>query len=117
MDLSIRTEDGAGTDLYRWLNEDPELRGQLTITPASADRAGEMGLGFDLLNLIIPNTIALGSLVASIASFRQARRQGTGTTPRVSIGQVGVYVDVDVDDDGHAALQQLQAGQQPQPYA
>ncbi|WP_191971441.1 effector-associated constant component EACC1 [Streptomyces luteolifulvus] len=107
MELSIRTDHGAGTDLYRWLLEDPEAGAHAAgATPAAMDPAGgEMGIGFDVLNLVIPNLIALGSLVVSIATYRLQLQQSTGTAPNVTISQSNVVVVV--DGDGTDAVRQL----------
>lgn len=111
MELIIRTGDGAGADLYQWLSADPELRGQVTIKGADVEPGG-MGVGLDVLGLVIPNTIALGSLIMSIVSFQQQRRQSTGALPPVSIGNGGASVDI--DGDGTDALRKL-TSEQSQP--
>lgn len=107
MELTIRTDQGLGTDLYRWLLEDPEARVHAAqAVPADADPAGgEMGLGFDVLNLVIPNVIALSSLIVSIAGYRHQVRQSTGTAPTVSVAQGGVVIVV--EGDGAEAVRQL----------
>ncbi|MFF5754800.1 hypothetical protein ACFY7A_05070 [Streptomyces longwoodensis] len=107
MELTIQTDNGAGTDLYRWLLEDPETAAYASgATPAAMDPAGgEMGIGFDVLNLVIPNVIALTSLVVSIATYRLQSQQSTGTAPSVSVSQAGIVVVV--DGDGSEAVRQL----------
>lgn len=107
MKLMIRADEGVGADLYRWLISDPELSLGAAINPVPQAAGGEMGLGFDLLNLIIPNTIALGSLVVSLASFRDSRRQSTGVAPHVSIGHADTITVI--DGNGAEALQELLA--------
>ncbi|MEU6010429.1 hypothetical protein [Streptomyces sp. NPDC047453] len=107
MKLTIQTDHGSGTDLYRWLLEDPGARPYAAgATPAAVDPdGGEMGIGFDVLNLVVPNVIALGSLVVSIATYRHQLQQSTGTAPRVSIARSNVVVAV--EGDGAEAVQQL----------
>ena len=116
MELAIEVEDGAGAELYQWLVEDPEVR-RYTAGAEPVDgkgRSGEMGLGFDILNLVIPNAIALAGLVVSIASFRNQRRQSTGAAPTVAVRHGDVLVVV--SGDGTEALQTLtQATQTPAP--
>jgi hypothetical protein len=107
MKLTIQTDHGSGTDLYRWLLEDPEARVYAAgATPAAMDPdGGEMGIGFDVLNLAVPNVIALGSLVVSIGNYRHQLQQSTGTAPRVSIARADVVVAV--EGDGAEAIRQL----------
>ena len=106
MELIIRTVEGAGADLYRWLLEDPDLPPEATVTPSGEDGAvGEMGLAFDVLNLILPNSIALGSLIVSIATFRASRRDRTGTAPQISVRHADTFVAV--QGDGTEALRRL----------
>jgi hypothetical protein len=102
MELEVRAHEGTGTDLYRWLVSDPDV--SATISPADAS-SGEMGLGFDILNLVIPNTLALGSLVTAIATYRTSRQQSTGIAPQVSVGHADTFVLV--EGDGSNALEQL----------
>ncbi|NEA55355.1 hypothetical protein G3I60_14665 [Streptomyces sp. SID13666] len=110
MELTIQTDDGAGTDLYRWLLEDPEAAAYASgVTPAAMNPAGgEMGIGFDVLNLVIPNVIALSSLVTSIATYRLQTQQSTGTAPSVSVSHIGIRVVV-VGDGNEAVAQLTQA--------
>jgi len=105
MELIIQAEEGVGADLYQWLLSDSDIPRAVAVTPAIQDAVGEMGLGFDILNLAIPNAITLGSLVVSIAAFRESRRDRTGATPQISVGRAGTFVVV--DGDGANALRQL----------
>jgi hypothetical protein len=106
MELIIRAEEGAGADLYQWLLSDSDIPRSVTATPAIQDAPGEMGIGFDILNLVIPNAITLGSLVVSIAAFRETRRGRTGAAPQISIGHADTFVMVE-DHDGANALRRI----------
>jgi hypothetical protein len=114
MELVIQTEEGVGTDLYRWLTADEDLAPDGRITPADAGRAGDMGIGFDVLNLVIPNAIALGSLITSVAAFREQHRESTGAAPQIGVGHASPQVTVGhvdtfvmIENDGSEALRQL----------
>ncbi|MDI1454372.1 MULTISPECIES: hypothetical protein [unclassified Streptomyces] len=113
MDLTIRIDDGAGDELIRWLSVDPQTRrfAARTVPAAAEPGSGTMGTAFDVLNLVLPNAIALSSLMVSIASFRDQRRRSTGTAPTVSVDHAGNVVIV--DGDSAAVVQQLRgsAGQ------
>lgn len=89
MNLSIRVDDDQGSDLYRWLSEDTDLPEVAVMPPTSA---GDMGAAYDVLNLAIPNTIALTSLVVSILAYRDGRRRATGETSRIEVGNAEMVV-------------------------
>ena len=106
MELVVRTAEGAGADLYRWLLDDPRVPPDASVTPAAdAAAPGEMGLAFDVLNLMVPNMIALGSLLVSIATYRASRRDSTGTAPQISVGHADTFVAV--QGDGSEVLRHL----------
>jgi hypothetical protein len=106
MELIIRTAEGTGADLYGWLLEDPDLPRDASVTPsADGAAAGEMGLAFDVLNLVLPNSIALGTLVVSIVTYRAAQRDRTGTAPQISVGHADMFVAV--QGDGSEVLRRL----------
>lgn len=106
MELVIRTAQGTGADLYRWLLDDPDLPRDASVTPAADGSApGEMGLAFDVLNLVLPNSIALGGLMVSIATFRASQRDRTGTAPQISVGHADTFVAV--QGDGSEVLRRL----------
>jgi len=106
MELTIRTDDGTGAELYRWLLDDPDLPRDTSIRPsAGAAAPGEMGVAFDVLNLVLPNMISLGSLLVSIATYRASRRDSTGTPPQICVGHAGTFVAV--QGDGSEVLRRL----------
>lgn len=108
MELNIEVGDDAGSDLYRWLVDDPQVRRfAADAEPVADDDTHVMGLAFDVLNLVVPNAVALGSLVVSIAAFREQRRQSTGAAPTVNIQHAGVLALV--DGDGAEAVRRLTA--------
>ncbi|MCP2297005.1 hypothetical protein SAMN04244553_1987 [Nocardia amikacinitolerans] len=95
MNLSIHVDSEAAPDLYRWLASDPEVaRG---ITPAAESSRGDMGLAFDILNLVVPNAIALSSLITSILMYRASREESGTRVPTVRIEYSEKYVVVDGD--------------------
>lgn len=92
VNLSIRVDGDRGSDLYRWLSEDADLPEAEVAPPTSA---GDMGTAYDVLNLVIPNTIALTSLVVSILTYRDGRQRATGEAPRVEVGAAETVVLID----------------------
>lgn len=111
MDLTIRTGEGAGSDLCRWLAADPPVRGfGAAAVPAGREPGdGTMGTGFDLLNLIVPSVIALGDLLVSLGSFLDQRRRGTGSEPPISVAAGGIVIVVNGQPDTQALTAQIQA--------
>lgn len=65
---------GETTSLYRWLLSDPDLRGRARVEAGPADLPqGHMGDALDAVNVVLANSIALGSLVTSVLSWRGSR--------------------------------------------
>lgn len=103
-EVSLRIEGGiAGNEvmlLRRWLLGERELRGQVTLqVPRPADEEapeGTMGgTTLDLLSFVVSNSIALGSLVTSVASWRASR---PAPAPPVRIEANGVSITINTDD-------------------
>jgi Effector Associated Constant Component 1 len=101
VDLRIWVEDDStgeqARQLYRWLGRDARLTRQATIQPAAGKpKSGQMsGASLDLINLILSNSIALGSLVTSIAAFCTSLRSPARPEPVVVVlrdGQPSVHV-------------------------
>jgi hypothetical protein len=110
-ELTVKAEEGSGTDVYRWLATDPDTRGfgpgAVPAGHEDADGDGLMGTGFDLLNLLIPNALALGSLFTSLAAFRDQRRRGTGSAPAITVEAGAAIVVVTDSADPQALAEQL----------
>jgi len=73
MKMSVSVEDPAVlASLYRWLAQDPRLGGQVAarLRPRRLPEAS-MG-GVEVIDLIVSNAIALGSLAISYATWRRA---------------------------------------------
>lgn len=85
MEVILRIEDGAasapGADpaasamsLYRWLVAEPELRGLAEVSTGSGQPGqGRMGGALDVIDVVLANGIALGSLITAVAAWRNAR--------------------------------------------
>ncbi|MEU6117267.1 hypothetical protein ABZ840_22340 [Streptomyces sp. NPDC047117] len=91
-------KDTRGTDLadhtmslYRWLLMDPELRGRAkaSIAPAQPGQ-GHMGGPLEVVNVVVSNTIALGSLLVAVGAWRGSRPRA----PEVRLERDGVVVTV-----------------------
>ncbi|MFG1955948.1 hypothetical protein [Micromonospora sp. NPDC048830] len=72
LEVSIRVDDQGS--LYRWLMLDPEVRRDATVTLTPAPpKAGEMGGALDVINVVLSNGIAIGSLLVAVSSWRESR--------------------------------------------
>lgn len=60
-------------DLYRWLNEDAEVRRDAEVNlRASETISGRMGV-FDVIDVVLTHATAGASLAVAYATFRRAR--------------------------------------------
>lgn len=79
------------SSLYRWLAAEPELRAgtDLSLRPGRPGPGpGHMGEALDIVNVVLTNGIALGSLVTAVASWRGSRPR----PPQVRLERDGVVV-------------------------
>ncbi|MEZ0077301.1 effector-associated constant component EACC1 [Planotetraspora sp. GP83] len=62
--------------LYDWLLSDPDVRhhADVSLVPKAPDR-GAMGDALDLISLVIASGLQLPGLAATIAAWRQTRRE------------------------------------------
>ncbi|MEV8017460.1 hypothetical protein AB0O76_14165 [Streptomyces sp. NPDC086554] len=75
--------------LSRWLMAEPELRGHARVSTGAAGSApGHMGDGLELVNVVLANSIALGSLITAVAAWRGSRPR----PPQVRLERDGVVV-------------------------
>ncbi|MGG2463551.1 effector-associated constant component EACC1 [Streptomyces sp. RGM 3693] len=98
-DLEVRAVPEPGGDaeeelrsLMRWLHDDEELHRQVrgSLTASRGPRPGEMGLGFDLLQLALGTAVSGGSLAVSVLQWRDARRRAPELTLRA--GEIEVRI-------------------------
>lgn len=108
MELSVEITEGQGADLLAWLTSDPAVARTAKMSLAPSSGQGEMGISFDILNFLVTNSIALGSLVTAIASFRDSCKRSKGEAPPVSIAHQNIVVQV--ENDGQDALRRLMEG-------
>ncbi|MEK8143386.1 hypothetical protein NKH18_18585 [Streptomyces sp. M10(2022)] len=79
----------AALSLCRWLMAEPELRGRAKVsTGPERPAAGHMGDGLELVNVVLTNSIALGSLISAVAVWRGSRPR----PPQVRLERDGVVV-------------------------
>lgn len=79
--LSISVDDRLELhSLYDWLRQDRAVARDAEISLTSSGRVHGEQSTLDLIQLIIGNSIALGSLAVSIANWRLARRREIAVT-------------------------------------
>jgi hypothetical protein len=93
MDVRINVGDGTDPDatsnLYRWLAADREVRENAQLSWSRTTETGTLG-ALDVINVVLGNAIALGSLVVSVANWRASRAR----SPIVRIERDGVPLEV-----------------------
>jgi hypothetical protein len=94
IEVSIRIDDRDDQptgSLYRWLALDPQVRRETTVSIAPAPPgAGDMGGAIDVINVILSNSIAVGSLLVAVSSWRESRPR----PPTIRIERDGVSVTI-----------------------
>ncbi|MFE6737459.1 hypothetical protein ACFVGL_02395 [Streptomyces tubercidicus] len=69
--------------------DEPELRGRAGVSlEAEPSEPGQMGGGLELVNVVLSNSIALGSLVTAVATWRGSRPR----PPQIRLERDGVVV-------------------------
>ncbi|MET9430132.1 MULTISPECIES: hypothetical protein [unclassified Streptomyces] len=94
VDIVVQTggDDRIVASLYRWLAQDPDVARHTTVTLVPGpERAGDMGGAFEIINAVVANSIALGSLAVACATWRGSR--GTAPVVRIRRGDVTVTVE------------------------
>lgn len=82
----------SATSLYRWLTAEPELRGCAEVTTRSEQPGqGHMGGALDIVNVVLANGIALGSLITAVVTWRGSRPR----PPQVRLERNGVVVTLE----------------------
>jgi hypothetical protein len=81
--------------LYAWLQEEPDIRHHASMSLRSAETSpSEMGLAFDVIQLVVDSGFQTLSLALAYATWR-ATRPGR---PQVTIERDGAKVTVDDAD-------------------
>ena len=84
-------EGQALASLHQWLVQDPDVTRWSTVSlEAGGNVPGEMGPVFDVVTVVLSNSIALGSLIVAYLSWRDSRPR----PPTVSIERDGVVVSL-----------------------
>lgn len=79
----------SATSLYRWLVAEPGLRGHAEVSTGSQPSAqGHMGDTLATVNIVLTNSIALGTLITAVVSWRGSRQR----PPQVRLERDGVVV-------------------------
>ncbi|MET9557422.1 hypothetical protein [Streptomyces sp. NPDC006645] len=79
------------SSLGRWLVAEPELRGRAQVVAGVGESGqGRMGGGLEVVNVVLANSIALGSLITAVLTWRGSRAR----PPQVRLERDGVVVTV-----------------------
>lgn len=91
MEIDIALGEGStdASSLRRWLMAEPELRSHavVSVKPAAQEQ-GLMGGALDVVNVVLSNSIALGSLITAVAAWRGSRPRA----PQITLERDGSVV-------------------------
>lgn len=72
--ITFGADPGDAPSLRRWLMAERRLRGHAVVSATPAVQVpGQMGGALDVVNVVLSNSIALGSLITSVAAWRNSR--------------------------------------------
>ena len=91
MDVVITAGDDTTAlhSLYEWLSEDQDLARTADLAMGSTPGTGQMG-ALDILNVALPNMVALGTLVSTYAMWRKGRQETADITISINGGSISV---------------------------
>ncbi|MGW0814286.1 effector-associated constant component EACC1 [Streptomyces viridiviolaceus] len=96
MEIDIAVGEGPSdvSSLRRWLMAEPGLMGHAVISVRTGtEQPGAMGSGLDVVNVVLSNSIALGSLLVAVATWRRSRPRA----PHITLEREGVVVTLHGD--------------------
>ncbi|WP_308340618.1 MULTISPECIES: hypothetical protein [unclassified Streptomyces] len=94
VDIRVNGEQSELRSLYRWLTIDDDLR-PARIKFAGTSTPGEMGVGLELIQVILDNAWSASSLAVAVAAWRHSRPRPGRVTLRVG----GTEVEISGDDE------------------
>lgn len=91
MDVVITAGDDTTTlhSLYEWLSEDEDVVRTADLAMGSTPDTGQMG-ALDILNVVLPNAIAFGTLVSTYAMWRKGRQETADITISIDGASISV---------------------------
>jgi hypothetical protein len=91
MDVVITAGDDTTAlhSLYEWLSEDSDMVRAADVAMGSTPGTGQMG-ALDILNVALPNMVALGTLVSTYAMWRKGRQETADITISINGGSISV---------------------------
>ncbi|MGC0211919.1 effector-associated constant component EACC1 [Streptomyces levis] len=101
MELALTVDEVVGGEaeaLLRWLREESDLHGQARVSFSGSQPPPLGGMGgsaLEIVNVVLSNSIALGSLLTTLVAWRSSR---PSPPPAVRIEVNGVPVTVNTDD-------------------
>ncbi|WP_405901874.1 hypothetical protein OG696_40665 [Streptomyces sp. NBC_00656] len=101
MELALKVDEVVGDesdDLLRWLHKERNLRGLAEVFTGGTEPPppGSMGgIPLEVINVVLSNSIALGSLLTTLVAWRSSR---PSPPPTVRIEVNGALVTLNTDD-------------------
>lgn len=86
-------DDASAPSLYRWLAQDQDVRRDISFSLGGDGPPEALGNALDVINVVLSNTMAFGSLITSIAAWRGARQKPAKVV--IERGDVRVLLETD----------------------
>lgn len=99
-------DDASAPSLYRWLAQDQDVRRDISFSLGGDGPPETMGNALDVINVVLSNTMAFGSLITSIAAWRGARRAPARVV--IERGDVRVHVEADSPEEVARLVRKLE---------
>jgi hypothetical protein len=97
-------------DLHRWLSEDPDVVTATEIALVGEDSPGALG-ALEVINAIVSDVTALGTLLTAVATWRDARARDAVT--RIERNGVSLRIESTDPQEIQRLLRQLEQAAAP----
>lgn len=105
--VRIVMDDASAASLYRWLAQDREVTRDVALSLGEG-RPEDMGGALEVINVVLSNSIALTSLITSLATWRASRRPPVKVV--VERGNIRVAIEGDSSEEVESLVKALEEG-------
>jgi hypothetical protein len=110
--IQVEADDGRPDvlDLYRWMSEDPDVVPATDIALVGEDSPGALG-ALEVIDAIVSDVTALGTLLMTIATWRDARARDAVT--RIERNGVSLRIESTDPQEIQRLMEQLAQAVEP----